>query len=149
MKLLVSLAFLFSFSLFAQEEKRELIGVMYFNENMGNVHQNASRFSQTLTTISCNHPVKIQKITTIYSKENGKENKREEATFGNGNWLAVSVGPYEGYVMKDLLSNKKVECFQDAHPKYFEQMGFSLSELYYFGRLHDQYYRGKSKAGIE
>lgn len=123
------------------QEKRVVVKVMYFNEMMGNVHQNTSRYSQTLTTISCNHPVKVQKIVGA--------DKKEQINFGNGEWLAVNVGPYEGYLLSGLLSDKKQECFQDRFPKFFDEMQLSLTDLYYLGRLNDQYMTGKSKAGGE
>lgn len=123
------------------QEKRVVVKVMYFNEMMGNVHQNTSRYSQTLTTISCNHPVKVQKIVGA--------DKKEQISFGNGEWLAVNVGPYEGYLLSGLLSDKKQECFQDRFPKFFDEMQLSLTDLYYLGRLNDQYMTGKSKAGGE
>lgn len=123
------------------QEKRVVVKVMYFNEMMGNVHQNTSRYSQTLTTISCNHPVKVQKVVGA--------DKKEQMNFGNGEWLAVNVGPYEGYLLSSLLSDKKQECFQDRFPKFFDEMQLSLTDLYYLGRLNDQYMTGKSKAGGE
>ncbi len=123
------------------QEKRVVVKVMYFNEMMGNVHQNTSRYSQTLTTISCNHPVKVQKIVGV--------DKKEQVSFGNGEWLAVNVGPYDGYILSGLLSDKKQECFQDRFPKFFDEMQLSLTDLYYLGRLNDQYMTGKSKAGGE
>lgn len=125
----------------AAQEKRAVVKVMYFNEMMGNVHQNTSRYSQTLTTISCNHPVKVQKIVGA--------DKKEQYTFGNGEWLAVNVGPYEGFLLASLLSEKRQECFQDRFPKFFDEMNLSLTDLYYLGRLNDQYMTGKSKAGGE
>ncbi len=137
------LTFILSVEIFSQEkilvnnEKREVIKVMYYNQMMGNIHQNASRYSQTLTTISCNHPVKIQKIIDV--------NKKEEIFFGNGQWMAVNVGPHEGYLLKHLLSDKKVDCFQDKYPKFFEAMNLSLTDLYYLGRLNDHLMSGKSK----
>ncbi len=131
------------FSLFAQEkilvsnEKREMLKIMYYNQTMGNIHQNASRYSQTLTTISCNHPVKVQKVID--------QSKKESIYFGNGQWMAVNVGPHEGYLLKHLLSDKKVDCFQDKYPKFFEEMNMSLTDLYYLGRLHDHLMSGRSK----
>ncbi len=138
-----SFALFFISKLYAQDkilvnnDKREVLKVMYFNQVMGNVHQNASRYSQTLTTISCNHPVKIQKIIDTA--------KKEIIYFGNGQWMAVNVGPHEGYLLKHLLSDKKVDCFQDKFPKFFESMNLSLTDLYYLGRLNDHLMSGKSK----
>lgn len=125
---------------FAQQpviEKKSVLKVMYFNEMMGNVHQNSSRYSQTLTTISCNHPVKIMRT---------QSGNKEQIYYGNGEWVQVQVGPYDGYLLKDLLSDKKQDCFQDQYPKFFEEMQMSLTDLYYLGRLNDQYLTGKSRA---
>lgn len=141
LKLFLVTLTLTSVSTVVAEEKRAPLKVMYFNEMMGNVHQNTSRYSQTLTTISCNHPVKVQKIMGA--------DKKEQVIFGNGEWLAVNVGPYEGYILASLLSDKKQECFQDRFPKFFDEMKLSLTDLYYLGRLNDQYMTGKSRAGGE
>ena len=120
-----------------KKETKSILKIMYFNEMMGNVHQNSSRYSQTLTTISCNHPVKV-----IRTQSGDKEN----LYYGNGEWVQIQVGPYEGYILKDLLSDRKQECFQDQYPKFFDEMKMSLTDLYYLGRLNDQYLTGKSKA---
>ena len=66
---------------------KTVLGVKYFNRMMGNVHQNPSRYSQVMTTISCNHPVKVM-------KEVSKDGK-EFVVYGE-NWHIVNVGPYEG-----------------------------------------------------
>ena len=73
--------------------KKTLIGIKYFSEMMGNVHQNPSRYSQVLTTISCNHPVKVMKETS----KDGKD----LILYGEDKWNLVTVGPYEGYIMAD------------------------------------------------
>ncbi len=118
-------------------ESKSVLKVAYFKELMGNVHQNSSRYSQTLTTISCNHPVKILRTVS---------DDREQIFYGNGEWVQVQVGPFVGFLLKDLLAEKKVECFQDQYPKFFEEMQLGITDLYYLGRLNDQYISGKSKA---
>lgn len=125
--------------LFAKQnvEVKSVLKIMYFNETMGNVHQNASRYSQTLTSVSCNHPIKVLRIQSAAT---------EQVFYGNGEWVQVQAGPYEGFLLKDLLSDSKVECFQDQYPKFFEEMNMSITDLYYLGRLNDQYLTGKSKA---
>lgn len=128
---------LFSVSSGAVEMKKTLISVKYFNQIMGNVHQNASRFSQVLTTISCNHPVKIMKETS----KDGKE----FILYGDNNWNSVTVGPYEGFIMSAYLSDKKNECFEEEYPKFFDGLELDLNDLYYWARLYDQYTQGKSK----
>ncbi len=121
----------------ADKMKKSLIGVKYFSEMMGNVHQNPSRYSQVLTTISCNHPVKVM-------KEVSKDGK-EFVLFGEDKWHLVTVGPYVGYVMADYLTDKKNECFEEQYSKFFDGLNLDINDLYYWARLYDQYVQGKSK----
>jgi hypothetical protein len=117
--------------------KKSLIGVKYFSQMMGNVHQNPSRYSQTLTTISCNHPVKI-------FKETSKDGK-DFLLYGEDKWNFVTVGPYDGYVMAEYLKDKKSECFEEEYSKFFDGLNLDINDLYYWARLYDQYVQGKSK----
>ncbi len=116
---------------------KSTLGVKYFSRMMGNVHQNPSRYSQVMTTISCNHPVKILKETS--------KDGREFVLYGDNNWHMVNVGPYEGYIMADYLGDKKNVCFEEEYSKFFEGMNLSITDLYYWARLYDQYVQGKSK----
>lgn len=115
---------------------KTLVGVKYFSQMMGNVHQNASRYSQVLTTISCNHPVKVYKETS----KDGKE----FVLYGD-NWHLVTVGPYDGYIMSQYLSDKKVTCFEEEYSKFFDGLNLDINDLYYWARLYDQYVQDKSK----
>jgi hypothetical protein len=117
--------------------KRTMIGVRYFSKIMGNVHQNPSRFSQVMTTITCNHPVKVMKETS----KDGKE----FILYGEDNWNLVSVGPYEGYVLTEFLTDKKVECIDEEYSKFFDGLNLDINDMYYWARLYDQYVQGKSK----
>lgn len=119
------------------EMKKTLIGVKFFSQMMGNVHQNPSRYSQVLTTISCNHPVKVMKETS----KDGKD----FVLFGEDKWNLVTVGPYSGYVMADYLADKKNTCFEEEYPKFFDGLNLDINDLYYWARLYDQYVQGKSK----
>lgn len=117
--------------------RKSLIAIKYFSQLMGNVHQNPSRYSQVLTTISCNHPLKVM-------KETSKDGKTF-VLFGEDKWNLVTVGPYEGYVMSDYLSDKKNECFEEEYSKFFDGLNLDINDLYYWARLYDQYAQGKSK----
>jgi len=134
---LILFMFLFSSTLHCAEMKKVQIGLRYFNRIMGNIHQNASRYSQVLTTISCNHPVKVL-------KEISKDGK-EFILFGEENWNLVSVGPYSGFVPTEFLSDQKNECFEEQYPKFFDQLNLDINDLYYWARLNDLYVSGKSK----
>ncbi len=130
---------MFSFNSHAQDATmtKSLVGVKYYNQMMGNVHQNASRFSQVLTTISCNHPVKVIKQTS----KDGKD----FVLFGDNNWHMVTVGPYEGFIFSSYLSDKKNICFEEEYSKFFDGLELDINDLYYWARLYDQYVQGKSK----
>ena len=117
--------------------KKSLVGIRYFSQMMGNVHQNPSRYSQVLTTISCNHPVKVMKETS----KDGKE----FLLYGDDKWSLVSVGPYEGYVMAEFLLEKKAECFDEEYSKFYDGLNLDINDLYFWARLNDQYVQGKSK----
>ncbi len=117
--------------------KKSMIGIKYFKELMGNVHQNPSRYSQVLTTISCNHPVKVMKETSTDGKE--------FVLYGEDKWNYVTVGPYAGYIMADYLTEKKNTCFEEEYSKYFDGLNLDINDLYYWARLYDQYVQGKSK----
>ena len=117
--------------------KKSMIGVRYFSKPMGNVHQNPSRYSLVLTTISCNHPVKVMKETSADGKE--------FVLYAEDKWNLVMVGPYEGYVMAEYLSEKKNECFEEEYSKFFDGLNLGVNELYYWARLYDQYVQGKSQ----
>jgi len=115
-KLIICLVFICSVvraeeTVTSDKMKRTVISVKYYSQMMGNVHQNPSRYSTVLTTISCNHPVKILKEISTDGKE--------FVLFGEDKWNLVSIGPYEGYVMTDYLTEKKNECFEEQYPKFF------------------------------
>ena len=143
--IILSMMLLMSFTINAQTKTavssngmtKTMVGIKYYNQMMGNVHQNASRYSQVLTTISCNHPVKVMKETS----KDGKE----FSMYGDNNWHLVTVGPYEGYVFAEYLSDKKNVCFEEEYSKFFDGLELDINDLYYWARLYDQYVQGKSK----
>lgn len=124
---------------FGQEVKmkKTVVGIRYFGKLMGNVHQNPSKYSQTLTTITCNHPVKIMKETSSDGKD--------IILYGEDNWNFVSVGPYEGYILTNYLADKKIDCPDEEYSKFFENLSLDINDMYYWARLYDQYIEGKSK----
>lgn len=104
--------------------------IVYFKKLFGHIHKNPSRYSQSLSTIGCGHPIKIL-----------VNNGREE--YGKG-FYKVKVGPYEGYISKLYLNDKKPLCFQDKYPRFFDNLELSLTDMYYWGKLYDQYVYGRS-----
>ncbi|MBL7665045.1 MAG: hypothetical protein JNM93_07920 [Bacteriovoracaceae bacterium] len=114
-----------SFSSFAQET----VGIFYYKNVFGHVHSKSDRTSTSLTNMSCGHPVKVvqYQLSTVKG------------------WSLVSVGDVKGYVETRYLDQKRPDCFQNAHPKFFNALNLDLNELYYWGRLYDQYLDGESR----
>lgn len=116
--------------------KKKYVGLLYYKNMFGHIHQNTSNYSTSLSTLSCGHPVKI------YKKQ--YKSGHTQIIF-NETWNMVKVGPYEGYIQTDFLSKTKVKCFQDKYPKFFDEMKLEISDMYYWGRLYDQFVTGSSK----
>lgn len=112
----------------AVDEK--VVGVYYFKPMFGHVHQSAGRTSPSLTTIQCSHPVKVI--------ESSKVSVGQE-------WAYVQVADYKGFILKHFLAEKRPECFQGKYPKFFDAFNLDLAELYYWGRLNDQYIQGETR----
>lgn len=113
------------------KSKKKIRKVSFYNKIFGHIHKSPSKFSQSLSTIACGHPVKVLSL-----------NGRQE--WGKG-FFFVQAGPYEGYIHSDYLSDKSPECVQDKYPRFFDKLNLSISEMYYWGKLYDQYARGRSK----
>lgn len=77
-----------------------------------------------MTTIQCSHPVKVIESSKVTINEA---------------WAYVEVADYRGFIRKEFLSAKRPDCFQGRYPNFFDGLNLDLSELYYWGRLYDQY----------
>lgn len=120
---------LFAFAETAPNDEKT-VGVYYFKPMFGHIHQSATRTSASLTTIQCSHPVKVLESTKVSV---------------DPAWSYVNVADYKGFIMKEFLSEKRPECFQGKHPKFFDAMNLDLAELYYWGRLYDQFITGETR----
>src|SRR5690606_10699533 len=65
--------------------------IKYLSIPWGHVHQNQSRYSASMTTVSCGHPLKVL--------ETGED------------WHKVVAGPYTGFIQSGFLSEKKPNCY--------------------------------------
>jgi len=116
--------FLLSTSSFAQTT----MGRKYFSNFLGHVHKSMSKDATSLTIVQCSHSVKILKENNLLA-----------------DWNYVQVGEDKGYVQSEFLTDKKPDCFQEKYPKFYNSVGLDISEMYYWGKLYDQYFQGKSK----
>jgi hypothetical protein len=108
----------------------KIVGVFYMIPVLGHVHQSSSKISPSLTTIQCAHPVKVI--------ESSKVSVSPE-------WSYVQVASYRGFILKHYLSERKPDCLQSKYPKFFDSLNLDLAELYYWGRLYDQFIQGETR----
>lgn len=133
MKWIISLLLLSStFSLLAETvaEDEKVVGIFYFKPILGHVHESPKELSSSLTTIQCGHPMKVMESSKVKVSEQ---------------WAYVQVADFKGFILKSFLSPSRPECFQAKYPKFFDGLNLDLSELYYWGRLYDNYLQGQSK----
>lgn len=123
--LLIKFLFLFLIPIVSFADAK-IIMVKYMNTPWGHVHQNSSRYSASLTTVSCGHPLKVVELN-------------------NKGWTKVIAGPYTGFVQDINLGSKKPECLQDKYPRFFDDLKLEITQMYYWGKLYDQYVEGKSR----
>ncbi|MBT7610358.1 MAG: SH3 domain-containing protein [Bacteriovoracaceae bacterium] len=116
--------------------KKSVVRIAFMKDMFAHVHQNPSKYSTAVTTISCGHPVKIYKVT--------EHDGRSAETF-NKSYKFIKVGPYDGYIMMHLLSEKRPKCFQDKYPRFFDQFEMDISEMYNWGRLNDLYLQKRTR----
>jgi hypothetical protein len=108
----------------------KIVGVFYFTPTFGHVHQSSQKTSASLTTIQCSHPVQVVQSSKVSV---------------SAEWAYVQVADQRGFILKEFLSDKRPECLQGKYPKFFDAFNLDLSELYYWGRLNDQYIQGESR----
>jgi hypothetical protein len=110
--------------------KDKVMGRLYFQDFLGHVHKNPSKASSSLTTIQCAYSVKVIEDLEVRSPKG---------------WVYVKVGDDRGFIMSSSLSEKRPTCFQEKYPKFYLNLNLDLSEMYYWGRLTDQYLSQESK----
>lgn len=103
---------------------KKVVARKYYKNIMGHIHKNPSDSSSSLTTIQCAQSVKVL--------------EDKEVALPKG-WLYVSVGDDDGYIREDFLDKKRPDCFQKDHPEFFNALKLDLTDLYYWGRLYDQF----------
>ena len=111
--------------------KSRLLEIRYQSKMFAHIHENPSKTSASLTTLPCGYPVKI------YSKKGLDK---------DADWKFVKAGDDFGFIHLDHLSSKRPKCFQGKYPKFFTGVELDLSELYYWGKLYDQFLVEKSHA---
>jgi len=57
------------------------------------------------------------------------------------------VASLEGYIKSDFLARNKVRCLQDRYVRFFSRLNLEISDIYYWGKLYDQFVSGR--VGIE
>ena len=65
----------------------------------------------------------------------------------SGEWHNIKVANYSGFLRSVQLSSQKVKCWQDRYSRFFSGMKLEISDIYYWGKLYDQFLTGR--VGIE
>ncbi len=110
--------------------KEKIIGVLYFSRTYGHVHKNSNSLSRSLTTISCGYPIKVVSRTDM------------KPLVG---WVVAKVGDDTGYIKSEFLSQKRQSCLQNKYKAFMNNLSLDITDMYYWGRLNDQYIEGTSK----
>lgn len=101
----------------------QVVGVYYLKNMFGHLHQTTNANSVSLTTLACGHPIKVLKTEKVQGET----------------WFMAEVGAHKGYLQEDHLSQKRPECFQGTYPNFFNNLNLDLAQMYYWGRLYDQF----------
>lgn len=129
--ILATFIVIFSIHTYGKTQIKKIEKLMYFNKTYGHIYKKPSHASQSFSTISCGHPIKVMSI-------NG------QVDWGKGFYF-VKAGPYEGYIKMESLSKRESSCIQDKYPRFFNALNLSVSDMYYWGKLQDQFDRGESQ----
>lgn len=127
--LILPLLTFFVMNLEANASGERLIGTRHMTAVFGHVHETPSRTGTILTTIECGHPLRV------FARRQGES----EQSLINGEWRFIKTGPYEGFILDRDLSTKKLQCPQDKYPKFFEELGLSITQMHFWARLYGQY----------
>lgn len=111
--------------------KEQVVGRLYFNQFMGQLHKNPSISSSSLTSVQCGYSVKVIEDKDIIKPDA---------------WAYVQVGSDKGFIQQKFLSQKRQPCFQGKYPKFVNGLNLNLTDLFFWGRLYDQYLMGESRA---
>ena len=127
LKLLLLFSFILSPLTYSADK---VVGKLYFNKFLGHLHKNPSRSSSSLTTIQCAYPVKVI---------------ADSSTTTPPGWILAKVGDDKGFIQSVFLSEQRPDCFQEQYPKFYLNLNLDLTDMYYWGRLNDQYLIEESK----
>jgi len=109
-----------------------VLGLKYLADPYAHLHQNPLIYSHSLTTLGCGHPVKTL----------------EQSKLKPG-WTYAQAGADKGYLRTSQLASKKPNCFKFKYPKFVQQFDLDLSQMYYWGKLHDQLIKIKTTVGAK
>lgn len=108
------------------------VGYRYVNTPFAILHSNPSRYSSALTTITCSFAVKLTENSSVVSQN-------------SLDWIKVTAGEFSGHIQLDHISTTRPECPQSKYPEFMNSLNLDLNELYYWGKLQDQWIVGRSK----
>ena len=137
MKIILRILLLYFFTLGSffinanKKVKDKYIGLFYFNEVYGLIHQMPSIDSVALSTVSCGRRLKVYEKTERPSKD----------------FYFVKKGKTKGYVQKEYLSKRwPKHCVRNRYKHFFKELNLDSGDHFYWGKLYDRFRIGRTKA---
>jgi hypothetical protein len=103
-----------------------------------------SRSSEILETLSCSHPVTLYRPkmgevppTLVKGGELDRFTGRPEKLFQD-EWEFVKAGMVQGYMLKQNISLKKIDCLQNRYPYFFDLLDLDTVTTTYWGQLEER-----------
>lgn len=107
-----------------------VVARMYFKDFMGHVHKTPSSDSSSLTAVQCAFKVKILKSKDSIDPM----------------WSYVKVGEDIGFIETSRLTSNRPNCFQSKYQEYYNSLNLDLTDLYYLGKINEQFVTKESKS---
>ena len=114
---------------FAFTPKR--VGVFYFKEKFGIIHELEDEDSPSQKVIKCGYPLEV-----FDAYHSGKDNE----------WAFVKTGSVKGFIPKKFLSKRWPRCFLRNYSQFFGEFQMTKMDLYFWAKYIERVAVGKSKA---
>ena len=106
------------------------VGIFYFKEPFGIVHEKAGQDSLSLRVISCGQPLEVLEA---YGQKT------------MGDWSMVKRRKMEGFIQTKFLSKKWPNCFTRTYSQFIGEFQMSETDLYFWAKYIEQVRKGRSK----
>ena len=107
------------------------VGIFYFKEKFGIIHEQEDKDSPSQKVIKCGYPLEV-----FDAYNSGPDN----------DWAFVKSGSVKGFIPKKFLSKKWPRCFLRKYSQFFGEFQVTKMDLYFWAKYIERVELGKSKA---